>query len=48
MRRQRYRTQLKDPAIRAEDAAEIQREDMELHQEILRLQALLRSAPPAA
>ena len=48
MRRQRYQTQLKDPAIRPEDAAEVQREIVELHQEILRLQELLRSAPPAA
>jgi hypothetical protein len=48
MRRQRYQTQLKDPAIRPEDAAEVQREIIELHHEILRLQDVIRSAPPAA
>ena len=49
MRRQRYQTQLKDPAIRPEDAAEVQREIVDLHHEILRLQESIRAAgsPPA-
>jgi DNA primase len=48
MRRQRYQTQLKDPAIRPEDIAELQREIVELHQEILRLREILRQVKPSA
>ncbi|HCN31346.1 MAG TPA: DNA primase [Verrucomicrobiales bacterium] len=48
LRAQRLKTQLKSPAITPEDTAEIQREIVELHREITRLQSQISAGAPLA